>query len=70
MTLADRVAAALSAPPLSQVSPAARAELLELTASASRLEDLPGRWQAAVLAAESGGAAAASACGCGATGKR
>ena len=39
-------------PPLSEISAAQRAELDELLAQASAVEDLPGKWQAAVLEAE------------------
>jgi hypothetical protein len=52
MTLAERVDAALTRPPLSEISAPARAELLESLATASDLADLPGRWQAAILSAE------------------
>ena len=52
MTVAGRVEAALSQPPLSEISAAARAELDELVADAGEFEDLPGKWQAAVLRAE------------------
>jgi hypothetical protein len=54
--LAARVGAALERPPLCEVSAAARAELAELVARADELEDLPGKWQAAVLCAEDGNA--------------
>jgi hypothetical protein len=50
--LAERVAAASSAEPLNDLSLRDRAELDELLATAEELEDLPGRWQAAVLEAE------------------
>jgi hypothetical protein len=50
--LADRVSAAAQLAPLSGLSSAQRAELDELLASAGELEDLPGKWQAAVLEAE------------------
>jgi hypothetical protein len=50
--LADRVSAASQLAPLSELSSAQRAELDELLASADELEDLPGKWQAAVLEAE------------------
>lgn len=52
MTVASRVAAALDRPPLCEISASARAELDELVAAAESLEDLPGKWQAAVLRAE------------------
>jgi hypothetical protein len=50
--LEDRVAAAATAAPLNDLSPAQRAELDALLVRASALEDLPGMWQAAVLEAE------------------
>lgn len=53
-TLAARVEAALGRPPLSEVSAAALAELDEVVALAERFEDLPGKWQAAILRAEAG----------------
>jgi hypothetical protein len=40
------------APPLSEISAAQRAELDELLLQAAAVEDLPGKWQAAVLEAE------------------
>ena len=54
MTVAARVEAALNRPPLCEISAAARAELDELVTLADSFEDLPGKWQAAVLRAESG----------------
>jgi hypothetical protein len=39
-------------PPLSEISAAQRAELELLLAGAESVEDLPGKWQAAVLEAE------------------
>lgn len=53
-TLADRVRAASAAPPLSDLSAGDRDELAYEIAQVDALEDLPGRWQAAILAAESG----------------
>jgi hypothetical protein len=53
-TLGDRVRAAAAVPPLSELAAADRAELEREVARAGELEDLPGRWQAAILAAESG----------------
>jgi hypothetical protein len=50
--LADRVAAASGLAPLCELSSAQRAELDELLTAAGELEDLPGKWQAAVLEAE------------------
>ncbi|HEX8375154.1 MAG TPA: hypothetical protein VF606_08250 [Geminicoccaceae bacterium] len=52
--LAERVQAAAALPPLSELAPADREELQREIARATALEDLPGRWQAAILAAESG----------------
>lgn len=52
--LAQRAHAALSSPPLSQMSEAQREELLAALAEAAEFEDLPGKWQAAILAAEGG----------------
>jgi hypothetical protein len=40
------------APPLSEISPAQRMELDALLVEARAVEDLPGKWQAAVLEAE------------------
>jgi hypothetical protein len=39
-------------PPLSEISAAQRAELELLLTAAESVEDLPGKWQAAVLEAE------------------
>jgi hypothetical protein len=50
--LEDRVAAVLTFPPLAELSADQLAELDELLAAACDLEDLPGKWQAAVLEAE------------------
>ena len=52
-----RVSAALEREPLSAISAADRAELDAALAGAAELEDLPGKWQAAILTAEAGGAA-------------
>jgi hypothetical protein len=60
--LALRVEAALERPPLCEVSAPARAELIELVSLADELEDLPGKWQAAILRAEAGGGDAAGGC--------
>ncbi len=66
--LAVRVQGALERPPLSKISAAARAELAELVAVADELEDLPGKWQAAILRAEAaGGEDSAGCCGGGST---
>jgi hypothetical protein len=60
--LAERVARAAAASPLADCSPAQRAELDELLAEASCLEDLPGKWQAAIVAAEQGAAPRGGCC--------
>jgi hypothetical protein len=52
MTLSERVEAVAGATPLCELSPMQRAELERELATASALEDLPGKWQAAVLEAE------------------
>ena len=52
--LRERVAAVAAAPPLSELSAADRDELERELKVAGALEDLPGRWQAAVLEAETG----------------
>ena len=52
MTVAERVEAALHRPPLCEIGAAARAELDEVVAGADSFDDLPGKWQAAVLRAE------------------
>jgi hypothetical protein len=59
--LAERIAAVGDVAPIGELSVADRTELDELVGDAEALEDLPGRWQAAVLEAElrAGGAAAA-----------
>jgi hypothetical protein len=41
-----------AAPPLSDISAAQREELDALLAEADAVEDLPGKWQAAVIEAE------------------
>jgi hypothetical protein len=58
------VSAAAGAPPLAQMSAEQRAELERELALAESLEDLPGKWQAAVLAAELGTGSEAPAGGC------
>ena len=65
-SLAERVAAVSDREPLSAISAADRAELDAALAGAAELEDLPGKWQAAILSAETGAGAqpAASAGGC------
>jgi hypothetical protein len=50
--LAERIAAVGTAAPIGELSAADRAELDELVVAADALEDLPGKWQAAVLEAE------------------
>jgi hypothetical protein len=50
--LEERVAAVAALAPLAELSADQLAELDELLAGASELEDLPGKWQAAVLEAE------------------
>ncbi|MEA2410317.1 MAG: hypothetical protein QOC77_878 [Thermoleophilaceae bacterium] len=50
--LRERVRAASSAPPLSELSAEQRAELERELEAADSFEDLRGKWQAAVLAAE------------------
>jgi hypothetical protein len=68
MTVADRVQAASARLPLSALSPAASRELAVVLARAGSFEDLPGKWQAALLEAEAerpAGAAPARRC-CGA----
>ena len=53
MTVADRFRSASVNPPLSDLSPAAGSELAAVLQVAERFEDLPGKWQAALLQAES-----------------
>ena len=50
--LEERVAAVTGVAPIGELSQPDRAELEELVDQADALEDLPGRWQAAVLEAE------------------
>jgi hypothetical protein len=57
-SLGARFAAAAAREPLCALSPAARAELAAVLEAAAELGDLPGKWQAALLAAEAGGARA------------
>ncbi len=60
MTVAERVQAASSRLPLSALSPAASRELALALARAGALEDLPGKWQAALLEAEAARSAEAA----------
>jgi hypothetical protein len=57
MALLERVRAAAAAPPLSELAAGQRAELERELAEATSLEDLPGKWQAALLEAEAHGSA-------------
>jgi hypothetical protein len=50
--LSRRVAAAVAYPPLSEMSDEQRHEFHEALLEADTLEDLPGKWQAAILGAE------------------
>ncbi|HWT24140.1 MAG TPA: hypothetical protein VN213_11595 [Solirubrobacteraceae bacterium] len=50
--LAARFAAAAAFEPLSDLAPGDRAELAAVLAGTAAFEDLPGRWQAALLTAE------------------
>jgi hypothetical protein len=50
--LTDRFAAAAEVAPLNDLAAGDRRELDALLASVSDFEDLPGRWQAALLSAE------------------
>src|SRR3954449_9691943 len=50
--LDERVAAASGHPPLSEMTDAGRGELAALLETALELEDLPGKWQAALVRAE------------------
>jgi hypothetical protein len=60
--IATRFAAACDHEPLNALAPADRDELERLLERAVELEDLPGRWQAALLAAE-GAVAPRHCCG-------
>lgn len=62
--LADRFAAAGTREPLNALAEPDRAELSALLLRVADFDELPGRWQAALLAAETGGGAQ-SGCGCG-----
>jgi hypothetical protein len=50
--LTDRFAAAADAAPLNDLAAGDRRELASLLAAISEFEELPGRWQAALLSAE------------------
>lgn len=50
--LERRLQGALNGPPLSQISAAQCEELLAFVEGASTFDDLPGKWQAAIAAAE------------------
>lgn len=50
--LSRRVESAVEYPPLSQLSERQRRELSEALLEADGFEDLPGKWQAAILKAE------------------
>ncbi len=65
MSVAERFSAASLNPPLSQLSHAARAELGGVLTRAGAFEDLPGKWQAALLAAEAPSPQLAPAAGAG-----
>jgi hypothetical protein len=52
MQMLEHVDTLSATAPLSQLSPLDRRELLALAAEAECVEDLPGKWQAAVLEAE------------------
>jgi hypothetical protein len=65
--LSERFAAAAHAEPLNDLSPRDRAELEAQLARAGALEDLPGRWQAALLQAETGAASHTAGCCCSAS---
>ncbi len=56
--LDDRFGAASAHPPLAGLSDAAARELAREMAQASELEDLPGKWQAALLESEAAAAGA------------
>lgn len=55
MSLRRRVDAVRSQPPLSTATAADLRELDEALGRAQAFEDLPGKWQAAILAAEEAG---------------
>ena len=62
--LAERFAAAGTREPLSALCEPDRAELTALLLRVDDFDELPGRWQAALLSAESG-VVPSGGCGCG-----
>jgi len=62
--LVDRFAAAGAREPLNALGEPDRAELTALLLRVHDFDDLPGRWQAALLAAETGGGQSGCGCGC------
>ena len=50
--LSERVGGAVAYPPLSDLASAQRRELHDALLEADNFEDLPGKWQAAILRAE------------------
>jgi hypothetical protein len=64
VSLTGRVQAALEHPPLSEISASAREELAEAVAAADDLDELPGKWQAAILRAEGADAGGHSCASC------
>ena len=65
MAVLDRFRAASVNPPLSGLSAADSRELAMVLAGAAELEDLPGKWQAALLEAETAAAPRSGGCCCG-----
>ena len=62
-TLRGRFDAAAAGAPLNALAPADRHELDALLERVREFEDLPGRWQAALLSAEDGGEPDSACCG-------
>ena len=62
-SLRERFAAAAGGEPLSALSPDQLAELDAVLAAVGAFEELPGKWQAALLAAETGAAPSGGCCG-------
>lgn len=62
--LAERFRAVADRLPLSDLGPADRQELASVLERTGAFEDLPGRWQAALLSAEHPAAAPPAAGGC------